>query len=154
MSKAADAAATAWAALNDRQQQYLLAIYHADQDAERDNRAAFRDGARSRPAAQWRWLNYGYVSAPGAPLGTVQQALGDRRDQGAGSTLAVLSDRDLIETRTDPLEGWVFRQPWYREDTYHLSAQITRTGRATAPDQEAGLRPPARAGARRFLRPT
>ena len=117
MSKAADAAAAAWAALNARQQQYLLAIYRADQAAEHENRAAFRNRARSRPAAEWRWLRYGYVSAPGAPLGTLQQGLGDRRDQGAGSTLAMLSDHGLIETRTDPLEGplsapSVHSKPW------------------------------------------
>lgn len=132
---AATKAAAAWNGLNTRQRAYLLCLYRLDQEAEATEREAFAEGGRARPATQWRWITYGYVNVGrGAPRGAMQRALDvrDRRDQGAGSTLAVLTERRLIEHRRDELPAAALQAPWCREDTHHVSVKLTRAGRAAA----------------------
>jgi len=136
-----------WAELNPRQRGYLLTIYRLDQEAEARERGSWGAGSRARPATEWRWLTYGYVSVGrGAPRGAIQRALDSeyRRDQGAGATLAALSDRGLIEERHDDISVMVQAALWFRSDTYHVSVQITRHGRAVARAGGADHSGPAR----------
>ncbi len=78
-------------------------------EAKDRERGAWGAGSRARPAAEWRWLTYGYVLVGrGAPRRAVQMALdsADRRDRGAGATLAAMAAmaaRGLIEERHDDI---------------------------------------------------
>jgi hypothetical protein len=56
----------------------------------------------------------------------------ERRDQGAGSTLAALADRKLLEQRHDELPEGIHLMPWYRDTTYHVSVKLTTAGRSAA----------------------
>ncbi len=98
-------------------------------EAKDRERGAWGAGSRARPAAEWRWLTYGYVLVGGgAPRGAVQMALdsADRRDRGAGATLAAMAARGLIEERHDDVPALVQAMLWFRSDTYHVSVHITR----------------------------
>lgn len=132
-----NAAAPAWTALNERQQTWLLEIYRADQDAEEANRTAWHDGRRRQPASVWRWLEYGAVDTTltDGPSGMLQERLNARKvwDQGAGSTMAVLVDRGLIETKREP-----------QALSTLLSIKITPLGRAAARAGGADDTAPAR----------
>ncbi|GAA2798604.1 hypothetical protein [Saccharopolyspora taberi] len=102
------AARRAWDALNDRQKTWLVVIYEADQEAERLAKGAWHRGERSRPASVWRWLEYGVTDNPlssGGPSGQLQHALNRKKvwDQGAGSTIKVLAEAGLIQTRGEPI---------------------------------------------------
>jgi hypothetical protein len=50
----------------------------------------------------------------------------DRRDRGAGATLAAMAARGLIEERHDDVPALVQAMLWFRSDTYHVSVHITR----------------------------
>ncbi|MFI1285162.1 hypothetical protein ACH4U5_31135 [Streptomyces sp. NPDC020858] len=95
----ADMARAVWESLNTRQQIYLQALLDVDQAAERARRS---EGARGRwsntPAREWRRIQFN------DPLGSVVSRLRSAGvyDSGAGSTLAVLRERGLIETQTVP----------------------------------------------------
>ena len=81
--------------LNDRQRAYLLALYHADQAAERYEARAFGDGRARRPASEWRWQRYG-TSVEGDKSALKAELLTSGLvDQGTGSTWAALVDRGL-----------------------------------------------------------
>ncbi|MFD0352932.1 hypothetical protein ACFVHW_04170 [Streptomyces sp. NPDC127110] len=85
-----------WQALNDRQRLYLKAAF------EEDQRAEARAGLDPRPAAEWRWLMYS-IKAPKNLVGrsTIQYVV-ERQgqlDTGAGSSLAALRRRGLLEVR-------------------------------------------------------
>lgn len=119
------AARRAWEALNDRQRTWLTTIYEADQEAERLAKGAWGRGERPKPASKWRWIEYGITDSPlsSGPSGSLQSALSKKKvwDQGAGTTLTVLTQAGLIETRRDP-DGlgtllWI---------------QLTKAGRAAA----------------------
>lgn len=69
----------------------------------------------------------------------------DRRDQGAGSTLTVLTERGLIDYRHDELSAAARQAPWCRDDTYHVSVRLTRAGRAAARASGANDSRPGRA---------
>lgn len=141
-------ARAAWDQLNERQQAYLVTLYVLDQAEEEWQRGAFARGGRIRPAAEWRWIAYGYVNVgPLAPRGRMQEALdkSERRDQGAGATLAALADRKLIEQRHDELPENFHLMPWYRTDTYHVSVKLTTAGRAAARASGVDDTKPARA---------
>ena len=48
-----------WEELNQRQQEYMKAIYEVDQEQEEHERGAWNRGGRPRPAREWRWMEYG-----------------------------------------------------------------------------------------------
>lgn len=102
----AEQRARLWTQLNDRQRSYLLVIYRADQEVEDWARGAWARGGTAGPAAEWRWLEYGITTTRiyGANgHGLLQRRLDalKLRDQGTGSTFAVLREHGLIETRGD-----------------------------------------------------
>jgi hypothetical protein len=88
----------AWNALNERQQIYLRAIYEIDQAQEQQERGSFVRGERSRPAAEWRQIEYGLLPGfppfPSALFEAIEQA--GLRDEGTGSTFNALEARKLI----------------------------------------------------------
>lgn len=135
---AAAKAAAVWEGLNDRQRTYMRVIYTVEQEVEQDAKGAFARGERSVPASQWRWLDYGPVGQALGRRGLLQERLGYAgvRDQGAGSTLKVLEQNGLIQTR---------RAARVTVD-YWMEVQVTRFGRAVC--RAAGL-DPDRPGTRR-----
>ncbi len=86
---------TTWADLNERQQEYMKAIYEVDQLQEQyEKQRAARD-RRSRPADEWRWLIYADTERGHTPL---KQRIVDKKlnDPGTGSTFSALESRELI----------------------------------------------------------
>ncbi|MGW4528374.1 hypothetical protein [Amycolatopsis sp. NPDC004378] len=136
-----------WQGLNERQQTWLVVIYRADQDAEASARGAWSRGERSRPASQWRWLDYGIVDDPLAsgPSGQLQSALNQRKvwDQGAGATMTVLIDHGLIKVKREPLMIGA-----------QMLIQLTKQGRAVARAGGADDTEPARRRPRGMLSET
>ncbi|MFE1206195.1 hypothetical protein ACFW5V_31400 [Streptomyces sp. NPDC058762] len=121
-----------WAELNPRQQTYLTAIYNADQNAEASHRGDAFDWGHGPPASEWRWQTFS-IKAPKDLVGrtAIQYELAskDEHDQGAGSSLAALRRRGLIELTEDLVQtmlGWFPR----------VRVKLTTLGRATA---RAGL---------------
>jgi hypothetical protein len=121
-----------WAELNPRQQTYLTAVYNADQAAEGRHKGGAFDWGHGPPASEWRWQTF-CLKAPKEWVGrTVIQYELDAKgehDQGAGSSLAALRRRALIEVTEDQVQtvlGWVPR----------VRVKLTTLGRATA---RAGL---------------
>ncbi len=86
-----------WQSLNKRQQDYLTAIYQADQEVEAEERSSFSRGDRSRPASQWRPMPYA-SSFPGRLPFPVKKHLSwtEQISEGTGSTLEALEKRGLI----------------------------------------------------------
>lgn len=115
--------------LNDRQREYLLALFREDQKAEKRERGAWHHGQRARPASEWRWIEYGPTDLP--RLLSYDPAL--RRvlrakklvDQGAGSTWEALGDRGLIERRYE--HNFIGNRPFRV-----LFVKLTRKGRRIA----------------------
>lgn len=89
-----------WDELNQRQQAYLSAIYRADQDAEADVADRRRRWQATPPAAEWRWLLY-TIKGGLADDTSIQAALRPqgKLDPGAGSSLAALQRRELVQVR-------------------------------------------------------
>jgi hypothetical protein len=89
-----------WQSLNSRQQDYLTAIYHADQEAEADERGRWSRGGRPRPAVEWRWMVYATLDGHDTP---VKRHLRSTKQisEGTGSTLEALEKRKLINVRYD-----------------------------------------------------
>jgi hypothetical protein len=88
-----------WQELNQRQQATLSAIYHADQNAEREEAASWRLSIERRKADVWRRLRY-----PPYPNGAetyLHCQLSEARviDPGLGSTLQALETRNLCECK-------------------------------------------------------
>ncbi|MER0443154.1 hypothetical protein ABR738_00935 [Streptomyces sp. Edi4] len=121
-----------WAELNARQQIYLAVIFDADQDAEANNKGGAFDWGHGPPAAEWRWQTFS-LKAPKDVVGrtAIQYALAqkDEHDQGAGSSLAALRRRKLIEVMEDYVQTVLGMIPRVR-------VKLTTRGRATA---RAGL---------------
>ncbi|WP_126643161.1 hypothetical protein [Embleya hyalina] len=119
-------AAEAWNGLNDRQRLYLATIYDADQAAERNARGSATDWAPSRPASEWRWLLYTVASADSGHT-TIQSTISYRGhlDPGAGSTLAALASRGLVERQDDWIQSLFGTTPCVR-------VRLTPAGRAAA----------------------
>ncbi|MFH8581601.1 hypothetical protein [Streptomyces zaomyceticus] len=121
-----------WAELNARQQIYLTAIYNADQNAEAWNKGGAFDWGQGPPASEWRWQTFCLKASKDLVGRTdIQHALDAKgeHDQGAGSSLAALRRRGLIETMEDDVLtvlGWIPR----------VRVKLTTLGRATA---RAGL---------------
>lgn len=91
-----------WAALNERQQTYLRAVYDCDQAKEAGRRL---DAARGyifdrTPASEWRWVMYGPTGPPSELHMKLHTA--GLVDPGTGSTWKALEDRGLIETGEIP----------------------------------------------------
>ena len=126
-----------WEGLNERQQAYLSACFHEDQEAERRARAAraaYRDPGQ---ASAWRKLPFSMRSdLPFAEYTAIQDRLRSdgHLDAGAGATLHALARRGLIKITEDrvhiPRAGLVSR----------LLVELTRSGRTCA---RAGLGIPA-----------
>lgn len=89
-----------WQSLNSRQQDYLTAIYHADQEVEADERRRWSRGGRPRPAVEWRWMVYATLDGHDTP---VKRHLRSTKQisEGTGSTLEALEKRKLIKVRYD-----------------------------------------------------
>lgn len=116
-------------ALNKRQIVYLLAAYEFDQTAENQNKSSLLRGERSRPASDWRWIEYGPEGAPrifnyDPPL---RKLLKEEKlvDQGAGSTWKNLTERGFVLRR--------YEQQRFGQTLWDiLYVQITRKGRRLA----------------------
>jgi hypothetical protein len=140
-ARRSSAAEQRWNELNERQRTYLATFYRLDQETEARAKAAWGRGEQTRPASEWRWLDYGWVGHPDTGPGELQQRLRSRgvRDQGAGSTLKVLEQRGLIATRA--IEHSVFYPSAFR-----MQVQLTKAGRAACraggldPDRPIGRR--------------
>ncbi len=76
-----------WADLNERQQQYMQAIYDQDQENERHEKGAWPRGDRPCPATEWRWMFYGIFPVTGSdsPL-RCRLKVADLVDPGTGAT--------------------------------------------------------------------
>lgn len=110
----------AWDELNDRQRTYLNTIFDEEQGLEEERRHLGATGRWTKaPARVWRRV---HLSGQYAPTPRRLKALGVW-GQGAGSTLAGLADRGLIELGTDSTTGGRF-------------VLLTRAGRAAV---RAGL---------------
>lgn len=113
-----------WADLNKRQQEYLQAIYEVDQEQEKDEKGAWDRGQRTRPAAEWRWMEYGVFSGIGSALYT-KLSLRNLIDEGTGSTFNALEKRGYIKCKYTSLR----RNSGQRTDERFLMLQITPVGR-------------------------
>ncbi|HEY8978245.1 MAG TPA: hypothetical protein VIU15_01530 [Streptomyces sp.] len=121
-----------WGKLNARQQTYLTVIYNADQAAEENQKGGVFDWGKRPPASEWRWQTFSLEASPEIVGRTaIQYALAskDAHDQGAGSTLAALRRRELIEVTNDFVRTMIGLIPRVR-------VKLTTLGRATA---RAGL---------------
>jgi hypothetical protein len=88
-----------WAELNERQRDYLRAIYDCDQTTEAGRRERAARGFYDRtPASEWRWQMYG--PADSALYTTLRTA--GLVDPGTGSTWQALEDRKLVQCRYVP----------------------------------------------------
>ncbi|MEV6712566.1 hypothetical protein AB0M48_11040 [Lentzea sp. NPDC051208] len=86
--------------LNERQHGYLEVFYELDQEAERRQQRRWHQNLHRDRASDWRWIPYS-VDAPSADPTPAQQMLATKgiHDAGAGSTLAALFRRGLIDLR-------------------------------------------------------
>lgn len=113
-----------WEELNQRQQQYLQAIYETDQEQEADERGAWKRGGSPRPASVWRWMEYGVFDGVGSTLYT-KLYLRKLIDEGTGSTFNALESRLLITCKYTHLRRDSNRRTLER----FLMLQITPAGR-------------------------
>ena len=115
-----------WQSLNARQQDYVTAIYRADQEVEAAERSLWSHGGRPRPAEEWRWMLY--VNLDGHDLPVKRHlALTQQISEGTGSTLEALERRGLIEVRYD-IDTYNGRKILTNEPIPAI--QITKAGRA------------------------
>lgn len=114
-----------WTDLNERQQQYMQAIYETDQEQEAEERSMRKRGGRARPASVWHWMEYGAFDGVGSTLYT-KLYLRKLVDEGTGSSFNALESRELIKCK----------YTWKRRDSdretleQFLMLQITKEGRA------------------------
>ena len=92
-----------WADLNERQQQYVQAIYDQDQENERHEKSQWMRGGRPRPAIEWRWMYYGIMPETGSdsPL-RHRLKVADLVDPGTGATFQALEARGYILCQYKP----------------------------------------------------
>jgi hypothetical protein len=133
----APAALATWSALNERQRRYLAAIYRRDQAAEQAARGGGRDWGPRLPASEWRWVDFA-IKAPVDVVGrtVIQEELraAGEHDQGAGSSLAALKRRRLIDVDEDRVQVGV--PPLGLVWVPRVRVRLTMAGRAAA---RAGL---------------
>lgn len=93
-----------WGNLNERQRQYLQAIYDQDQENERYEKSQWTRGYRPRPAIEWRWMYYGIQPLTGSdsPLRSRLRAA-ELVDPGTGATFEALEKRGYILCRYQPV---------------------------------------------------
>ncbi len=114
-----------WADLNDRQRQYMQAIYETDQEQEADERGAWKRGGSPRPASIWRWMEYGVFDGVGSTL-YMKLYLRKLVDEGTGSTFNALEARGFIRCKYTYKRRDGDREALER----FLMLQITKEGRA------------------------
>jgi hypothetical protein len=87
----------AWAGLNERQQKYMLLIYEADQENEKEWNGRDWQSRPKKSAAEWRWLMYDDVNVynPLRPKLLKAKLI----DEGTGSTFEALERRGYIQTQ-------------------------------------------------------
>src|SRR5712692_2008109 len=113
-----------WADLNERQQQYMQAIYETDQEQEADERGAWKRGGTPRPASVWGWIEYGIFDGVGSTL-YLKLYLRKLVDEGTGSTYNALEKRRFIKCKYTHT-----RRNGDRTLDSFLMLQITKEGRA------------------------
>jgi len=93
-----------WVDLNERQQQYLQAIYDQNQENKRHVSTGLFRGRRTRPAAEWRWMCYGIFPETGSdsPL-RHRLKVADLVDPGTEATFEALEKRGYILCRYKPV---------------------------------------------------
>jgi hypothetical protein len=93
-----------WADLNERQRQYMRAIYDQDQENERYERGMWSRGQRPRPAIEWGWMFYGIFPETGSDSPLRHRLKGaDLVDPGTGATFEALEKRGYILCRYKPV---------------------------------------------------
>ena len=87
-----------WADLNERQQEYMKIIYETDQIQEQNEKKRASYDRYSRPADQWRYMEYAATISGYTPFKRrlVEKGL---VDPGTGSTFEALEKRGLILVR-------------------------------------------------------
>jgi hypothetical protein len=118
---AASKAQKAWDGLNERQRLYLETVFHEDTKREEEHRWQSARYWSSTPARVWRRIP---LNSAGSSLAASLRAK-KIYDTGAGSTLAALTTRGLVEV--DYVEGVL---------TTIVCVRLTTAGRAAA---RAGL---------------
>lgn len=122
--------AAAWAGLNPRQRLYLSTILDFDQAAETEIRQRSANWEKTPPAAEWRQILYD-IKLPKAIAGysSVQSVLREagQHDPGAGSTLAALERRGLVEVTHDHVYV-----PSLATMVPRIRVRLSTLGRATA----------------------
>ncbi|GHE36811.1 hypothetical protein GCM10017673_44190 [Streptosporangium violaceochromogenes] len=116
-----------WRALNERQQAYLVACFHQDQEAEAHARAEHAAGRDPGPAGVWRKLPFTIKADPAFTGYTdIQLRLKEQGllDPGAGSSLAVLKRHGLITLTEDQVEVFPLGS------VNRVLVELTRVGRA------------------------
>jgi hypothetical protein len=113
-----------WKELNRRQQTYLRLIFEIDQHREALERGQDWRRSNSRPASQWRWIEYAEIFGKSTTLRMRIKEAGEV-DPGTGSTFKALLTRKLIE----------IRYPY--DDLQWLDCKLTKQGRVVV---RAGLR--------------
>ena len=104
-----------WNELNNRQREYLQAVYDLDQVIEQNEKSG--NWRRRRVASEWRWIPYTANPQTGGPA-DLQLALRehDLVDEESGAAWKTLESRGLISCRYDlhnigtRLETWLFVQ--------------------------------------------
>lgn len=112
-----------WTELNDRQREYLQAVYRFDQQAEAANTSGDWFGHKRRPASEWRWIPY----TANPITGEASDLLLYLREKklvspGTGSTFQALEARGLILCRYEDHSTRFHADSW-------LFVQITTLGR-------------------------
>lgn len=108
-----------WEDLNPRQQTYLRLIFEQDQQREASEKQQDWKRGLTRPASQWRWIDYAEILGVSSKFRCLLQEAGEV-DPGTGSTFKALATRKLIEVR----------YPY--DDLRWLDCKLTRLGRAVA----------------------
>lgn len=111
--------------LNERQRQYIQAIYETDQEQEAEERGMWKHGGKPRPARVWRWMEYGVFDGVGSTLYT-KLYLRKLVDEGTGSTFNALEVRGFIKCKYT----WKRRDGDREAMERFLMLQITKEGRA------------------------
>lgn len=135
VGKSDDTSSVTWGSLNKRQQDYLAAIYQADQEVEVREHSRWNRGSKPRPAEQWRWMPYATSFPSGLPM-EVKQRLKwtEQVNEGTGSTLEALEKRGLIliehlSVRELQRRGIISPWHWTIESDPIPTIQITPAGR-------------------------